>query len=176
MDWAKVHALAAIAAVISTFLAPLFALQVSALLARRRDRYQRKFELFQTLMRWRAVLFVEQPVQALNLIDVLFHDVRNVRDAWEELHAAFIDTRLNTLEGGRVRLDKTIKLLRAMADHLGYSKEFSTADFERVYNPEVLGRFYMNQIAQTNQAYEQLFAKQAAAGAPAPGPPPASLR
>ncbi|HTS48127.1 MAG TPA: DUF6680 family protein, partial [Bryobacteraceae bacterium] len=113
-----------------------------------------------TLMRWRATLFAEQPVQALNLIDVLFYDVRPVRDAWQELYAAFLDQRLSSDEGGRIRQDKANKLLKLMADHLGYKHEFSTADFERVYHPEVLGRFYLNQIAQTNETYNALIAKQ----------------
>lgn len=160
MDWGKISAIAAIAAAIFTFFAPLLALQISARLAQRQARNQRKFEVFQTLMRWRAHMYAEQPVQALNLIDVLFHDVREVRDAWEEVYASFNDSRLNTPEGGRARLDKIHKLLRVMADHLGYGKQFSSADFERVYNPEFLGRYYQNQIAETNQRFEQANGKQ----------------
>ena len=167
-SWAEVAAIAAIVGAVTTFLAPVFALQVSAKLAQRQEKSRRKFEVFQTLMRWRAVLFAEQPTQALNLIDVLFHDVKSVRDAWEEVFVALSDTRLGTPEGGRVRQDKINGLLRAMAKHLGYEREFSTADFERVYHPEVLGRFYANQIAQTNEAYEGFIGKQAP---PATTPP-----
>jgi hypothetical protein len=167
-SWAKLAAIAAIAGALFTFLAPLFALQVSAKLARRQEKARQKFEVFQTLMRWRAVLYAEQPVQALNLIDVLFSDVKPVRDAWEEVFAAFCDARLTTAEGERVRLDKVHKMLKAMAIHLGYKNEFSTADFERVYHPELLGRFYANQIAQTNETYNSLLAKQSP---PATTPP-----
>jgi hypothetical protein len=171
MDWPNVSTVAPFIPAICTLLSPLIALQVSGWLARRRDKYQRKFEVFQTLMRWRAVIFAEQPVQALNLIDVLYHDVRPVRDAWQELFVAFNDLRLSTPEGGRIRTDKIHKLLKAMADHLGYASEFSAADFERVYHPELLERFYANQIAQTNQSYEQTFPKQTP---PATTPPRAA--
>jgi hypothetical protein len=108
-------------------------------------------------MQWRKATFAEKPVQALNVIDILFHDVKPVRDAWADLFAAYNDQRLSTNEGGRIREDKLNILLRAMAAHLGYARQFSMADFERVYNPDVLARFYMNQVAQTNKEYQQHF-------------------
>jgi hypothetical protein len=106
-------------------------------------------------MQWRVATFAERPVQALNVIDILFHDVKPVRDAWAELYAAYNDKRLFTNEGGRIRQDKLNDLLRAIATHLGYAQQFSTADFERVYNPDVLARIYLNQIAQTDKAYKE---------------------
>lgn len=102
----------------------------------------------------------ERPVQALNVIDILFHDVKPVRDAWADLFAAYNDARLATNEGGRIRQDKLKVLLRAMAAHLGYARQFSTADFERVYNPDVLARFYLNQVAQTNKAFQEHYPPQ----------------
>jgi len=155
-DWAKITAIAALAGAVGTFSAPLFALQISAWLANRRHKVQQKFEVFQTLMQWRMATFAERPVQALNVIDILFHDVKPVRDAWAELFTAYLDQRLNTNEGGRIRQDKLNALLRAMAVDLGYARQFSAADFERTYNPEVLARFYLNQIAQTNKTFQEL--------------------
>jgi hypothetical protein len=128
----------------------------------------RKLGVFQILMQWRMATYAERPVQALNVIDILFHDVKTVRDAWAELFAAYNDMRLNTDEGGRIRQDKLNALLRAMAAHLGYAQQFSTADFERVYNPEILSRFYLNQIAQTNKDFQGHYPPQQA---PQPQPP-----
>ena len=68
-----------------TFLAPLFALQVSAWLERRREKQRQRFAVFQTLMQWRKMTFVEQPVRALIAIGTVFNDVRSVRDAWSDL-------------------------------------------------------------------------------------------
>jgi hypothetical protein len=159
-DWAKVAAIAAIAAAVGTFLTPLFALQISAWLSDRKEKFKRKLEIFQILMQWRMATFCERPVQALNVIDALFYDVKPVREAWAELYTAYNDQRLNTNEGGRIRQDKMNALLREIAAHLGYARWFSMADFERVYNPELLARFYLNQIAQTNKDFQTHYPPQ----------------
>jgi hypothetical protein len=155
-DWARISAIAAIASAVCTFLAPLFALRISAILADRKGLYERKFAVFQTLMQWRMATYAEQPVHAFNVIDVLFHDVKPVRDAWERLYSAYNDPHLSTPEGARIRKERLNALLWEMAQHLGYGKQFSPDDFARVYNPTVLSRFYDNQIAQTNATYESL--------------------
>lgn len=167
-DWARVSAIAAITGAVCTFLAPLFALRVSAWLNERAENHKRKLEIFQTLMQWRMATFAERPVQALNVIDVLFHDVKSVRDAWQDLYAAYLDARLQTEEGGRIRQDKLNALLTAMASHLGYRDRFSSADFERVYNPEVLNRLYLNQVMQANKTFEELQAQRSTRSVAAP--------
>jgi len=158
--WAKVAAIATGIAAAGTFLAPLFALQVSAWLDRRRERQRQRFALYQTLMQWRASTFLEQPVRALNSIDTVFYDVWAVRDAWVDLHSSYLDQRLQTPEGGRIRQDKLATLLQAMSHHLGYDRHFTKADFERFYNPEVLGRQLTIMLEQQRQAYEALIAQQ----------------
>jgi uncharacterized protein DUF6680 len=160
--WAELSAVASCMAAIGTFLAPLFALRVSSWLDRRRENERRKFELFQVLMQWRAIPYIDAPVRAFNSIDTVFHDVQAVRDAWSDLFSSYLDSRLGTPEGARIRQDKLNSLLQEMAKHLGYKRTFSKADFERVYNPEALGRHFSILFEQQRQAYEDLLHRQKA--------------
>jgi hypothetical protein len=41
------------------------------------------------LMKERAQIYSENGIKALNLIDVVFNDSREVREAWSELFLAF---------------------------------------------------------------------------------------
>jgi hypothetical protein len=164
--WAEVSAIAAAMAAIGTFLAPLFALQVSAWLQRRRDKQRQRFALYQTLLQWRATPFLEEPVRALNSIDTVFNDVRAVRDAWSDLFSAYNDQRLNTPEGGRIRQDRLTTLLQVIAHDLGYERHFTKADFKRFYNPESLSRYHAIWIEQQRQTYETMFSQKP------PSPPP----
>jgi hypothetical protein len=123
--WSKISAIAVGLGALGTFLSPLIALRVSRYLDRSREHERRRFELFQTLMQWRAALFIEQPVRALNTIDVLFYNDKAVRDAWADCFSSFSDQRLSTTpEGGRIRQDKIDTLLREMAKTLKYEEIF----------------------------------------------------
>src|SRR5262245_23484574 len=58
------------------------------------ERRRLKLHVFATLMQERASLATLDGVRCLNLIDVIFHDCREVREAWAELFLAF-DPRRN---------------------------------------------------------------------------------
>lgn len=111
-------------------------------------------------MQWRAALFAEQPVRALNVIDILFYGDKAVRDAWADCFSSFQDQRLsNTPEGGTISQDKIDTLLREMAKTLRYDEKLSRDDFARVYNPEILGQHYMIQLEQTRRTHAVLFSQ-----------------
>jgi hypothetical protein len=80
-----------VAVVIATLLGPVLAIQASEYLQRRRDSASRKLEIFRRLMATRGYRLSDTHVQALNLIDIEFHDDAGVREAWKE----YLD-RLNT--------------------------------------------------------------------------------
>ena len=50
-----------------------------------------------------------------------------------------------------------------MAHHLGYDRDFTKADFERVYNSVALQRHYQILFEQQRQTFETLFPQQALA-------------
>src|ERR1035441_9597759 len=53
------------------------------------ERQRLKVQVFTTLMQERAQIHSDQGVRALNLIDVVFNDAREVREGWAELYLAF---------------------------------------------------------------------------------------
>lgn len=74
--------------IVATLLGPLFAVQVSQYLDRRRQTREERLGIFKTLMATRAARLDPRHVEALNQIDVVFHDdSRNdkaVRNAWKQ--------------------------------------------------------------------------------------------
>src|SRR5256712_10898717 len=88
-------AVAEILTIIAILLSPLFALRVSDRLAEIKDRKQRRFRVYRTLMASRARRLAPDHVEALNLIDVEFHGSdkksKSVLSAWK----AYLD-HLNT--------------------------------------------------------------------------------
>jgi hypothetical protein len=98
------------------------------------ERRRQKLNVFATLMQERAQIHFENGVRALNSIDVVFNDSREVREAWSELYLAFemkplvphvIDERLR-------------KLLAVIAKDVGLTDQLRNDDIGRVYFPQVL--------------------------------------
>ena len=56
---------------------------------RQNERQRLKLKVFSTLMQERAQIHSDEGVRALNLIDVVFNETREVRESWSELFLAF---------------------------------------------------------------------------------------
>jgi hypothetical protein len=136
--------------VVSMFLAPLFALQVSRALDRRRERRDRRLSVFRTLMATRARKVCQEHVEALNVIDVEFGErtshERAVLDAWK-LYLDHLNRPAGADEAwGEKREELFIDLLYKMAVSLGY-------DFDKVhirnqsYLPRAHGELESDQMA-----------------------------
>jgi len=128
------------------------------------ERQRRKLSVFSTLMQERAQIHSENGVQALNLIDIVFNESREVREAWSDLFLAFqmrpvvqhvIDERLR-------------KLLGAIAKDIGLADELRSDDLGRVYFPIVQAQEQFIKEMQRQQILANLQG-QNAAGATAPG-------
>jgi len=78
-----------------------------------------------------------EAVRALNLIDVIYHDHKEIRRLWREFYdmltnpAFFAETNIGL--GGQLINQKKASLLTAMARDLEYDIE--TFDVDRVYAP-----------------------------------------
>lgn len=110
-------------------LSPVLAVQVSEFLRRRREAKERKVNIFKTLMSTRRSRLSLIHVQALNLIDTEFYNVKEVLDAWKTYLDHLYDyVTLNSSPGvwNAKQEDSFINLLYSMAKHLGY-------DFDKVY-------------------------------------------
>src|SRR5579863_5266156 len=99
-------------AAVATWRAPTSAAKLAESLRREAERHnerqRQKLGVFTSLMQERARVYSDSGVRALNLIDVVFNESREVREAWSELFLAFhmnpliehvIDERLRKLLG-----------------------------------------------------------------------------
>ncbi len=137
---AFLSAVAAIAAAIATWRAPISAAQIAERLRRQGDSEleARRFKLnvFATIMQGRAELASEDTVRALNSIDVAFNKSEGVRESWAELYQS-----LNTSPWQAHVVDERMRrLLREMAQDLGISDTLRIDDFGRTYFPTALAQ------------------------------------
>jgi len=97
------------------------------------ERQKHKMNVLSMLMQERAQIYSENAVQALNLIDIVFNDSPEVREAWSELFLSFqIVPIVPHVTDERLR-----KLLGAMAKDIGLSDKLRNDDLGRVYHPEI---------------------------------------
>ena len=103
----------------ATWRAPRAAAKLAEELRRQGDRNQEhqknKLHVFAMLLQERAAIYSENGVRALNLVDVVFNDSREVRDAWAELFQIFLTDPIPP----HVLEERLRKLLVAMAKDIG---------------------------------------------------------
>lgn len=114
-----------IISILAVLLSPMIALRVSDRLAVLKDRRQRRFRVYQTLMATRGTRLAPAHVEALNMIDVEFHGTDNlsksVLNAWKAyLDHLNTDREPNTAVWDSRRDDLFVDLLYEMSRHLGY--------------------------------------------------------
>jgi hypothetical protein len=109
----------------ATVIAPLLAIQVSQLLDRRRQTHQEQLRLFKTLMATRSARLDPRHVEALNMIDVVFHSSTTGEIKIRSLWKAYLDhlgqKQLEQSVWNMKRLDLLIDLLFEMASFLGFT-------------------------------------------------------
>lgn len=111
--------------IFALFLGPMFAVFMTRWLDDRRFKQSRRLEIFKTLMRTRQIRLSADHVNALNLIEVDFHNCGPVLIAWKEYRknlfgsvlpvTATADEQQNFLQ---IRNTLLAKLLDAMAKAL----------------------------------------------------------
>ena len=165
-----IAALSAVAtgfAAFATWLAPRAAARLAEAMRleanKHEERRRSKLHVFAVLMQERAQIYSDNGVQALNLIDVVFNNSREVRELWSELFLAFeMKPFLQHVQEERFR-----KLLAAMAKDIGLSDELRSDDLGRVYFPEVKAQERFIADMQRQQTLANLQGKSpAAASAP----------
>ena len=111
--------------IISVLFSPLIALQVSEIVATIKDKRQRRFRVYQTLMATRGTRLSPSHVEALNMIDVEFHGSdkksKAVLNAWKAyLDHLNTDREPHTAVWDAKRDDLFVDLLYEMSRHVGY--------------------------------------------------------
>lgn len=69
--------------IIAVLLAPIFALKIDKYSERKKRKLERKNNIFKTLMTTRGKPLSPDHVEALNMIDIDFHDDIKVKNAWK---------------------------------------------------------------------------------------------
>ena len=130
---------------------PIVAVLIGRWLQDRSEKRKDKMQIFKTLMTSRIYGWTPESVNALNIIDIVFANDKNVRAAWKDLndkyHVSDPDQQhLKKIENAQY------KLLEAIACSLGYKDKITWETIQNPYMP--IGM--VNQIeAQKNmqQAY-----------------------
>jgi hypothetical protein len=149
-------------AALATWAAPRAAAKLAESLRRdgerQSERQRHKLHVFATLMQERAQIHSDKGVRALNLIDVVFNESREVREAWSELFLAFhMKPLVQHVIDERLR-----RLLGTIAKDIGLSDELRTDDLGRVYFPIVQAQEQFIKDMQRQQIMASLQGQEAA--------------
>ena len=150
-------AIAAVAAAYAAWIGPRSAAELAEKLRRDGEaadetRRLRMF-VFNTLMQERARLYSEEGVKALNLIDTVFSDCSDVREAWTNLYMSY--DRSNDIPS-HVSQERLAVLLQEMAKTLGLASELRLEDLNRIYFPTALQEQRLIDDLQRREALRRL--------------------
>ena len=121
-----------VAIVFATIVTPLAAVAISIWYQERKQKQDAKYNLFASAMKSRkAFPPTVEWVNALNLIDVVFHNSPKVITAW---HVLFEYYHVKPMDDALFR-QKTTELLSEMAADIGYPSLKQT-DIDKFYHPE----------------------------------------
>jgi hypothetical protein len=127
-----------VSTVVAVVAAPIIALWVGMKLQARANARQQKLSLLGVLLSLRHVPLSPDNFKALNLIDAVFVDDPEVREAWSKYFSDLSNQNLNDATGHAIREDKRLELMMAIITSLGLKKKISTADLLRSYAPTIV--------------------------------------
>ena len=117
---------------IATALSPCIAVLVTLWWQGRKEKRDAKIRLFTTLMTFRKSYVISYDwANALNVIDVIFADCRDVVDCWHEFYGMLHQTNANL----EARNHKYLELMSKMAVSLGFNRLQQT-EIDKFYTPE----------------------------------------
>lgn len=156
-------AIATALAAFATWQAPRAAAKLSETLRREGERAQErqksKLQVFSTIMQERAAVYSEEAVRALNLIDVVFIDLRKVRESWAEL---FLTFNLKPIPE-HVLEERLRKLLISMAEDIGIGNNLRVDDIGRIYSPTAIAQDRLIRDLQRQQTLSTFQSQQSPA-------------
>ena len=133
--------------IIAVLAGPIIAVQLTRYIDNRKEKRQRKLNVFRTLMSTRATRLSSYHVEALNMIDLEFSKNNerelNVIEAWKEYLDALSDQNLNNQHGMEKRSDLFIDLLHRMAVVVDY--KFDKVHIKNgAYSPVAHGQYELD--------------------------------
>ena len=146
--------LAEILNLIAIIIIPIIAVLIGQWLQTRAEKRKDKMHIFKTLMTSRVYGWTQESVYGLNIIDIVFADDREVRNAWKDLYDKYCvqnpdESQLKKIETAQY------KLLESMAVSLGYKDKVTWETIQNPYIPQGMLRQIETQN-QSQQAYNKL--------------------
>ena len=146
--------LAEILNLIAIIIIPIIAVIIGQWLQTRSEKRKDKMHIFKTLMTSRVYGWTQESVYCLNIIDIVFADDREVRNAWKDLYDKYCvqnpdESQLKKIETAQY------KLLESMAVSLGYKDKVTWETIQNPYIPKGMLRQIETQN-QSQQAYNKL--------------------
>lgn len=131
---------------------PIVAVVISQRLQIRSEKRKDKMQIFKTLMTARIYGWTPDSVNALNVIDIVFADDQNVRNAWKDLNDKY--RVMNPDQQHMKKIENAqYKLLEAIANSLGYKKKITWETIQNPYMPEGM----VQQINNQNEMQKTYF-------------------
>ena len=139
---------------IAIIVIPIVAVLIGQHLQNRAEIRKDKMHIFKVLMTSRIYGWTQESVHCLNIIDIVFSDDENVRNAWKDLYDKYYvqnpdETQLKKIQNAQY------KLLDTMANSLGYKDKVTWETIQNPYIPEGMRRQQQEQAA-SQQAYNNL--------------------
>jgi hypothetical protein len=110
--------------VVAVLIGPIIAVQLTRYLDNKKDKRERKIQVFKTLMATRLYTVSWGHVEALNRIDLEFDkkdkNEKAVIDAWKSYFDLLSDKSLTSEQWGQKRVELFVELLHKMAIVLDY--------------------------------------------------------
>ena len=136
-----------VAIVLATLLGPIFAVQAQRFIDLRREKRQRRLNVFYTLMRTRGSPLAMDHVNALNGVPLEFAGsegkIAAVRTAWK-VYMNHLSKNASDQGWGQKRSELLIDMLQKMGESLNY--KFDTVELEKdIYSPIAHGQIEFDQ-------------------------------
>ena len=120
----------------TSLISGLLATIVTLVVQNKIQKKQAKHKIFENLMSYRYALHLQESVNELNKIDVIFYDNDNVIKAWKEFKNEALRAGKD-IENPNLLQDKQLKILEEMAKVLGY-KKINWVEIKDFYYPKGL--------------------------------------
>ena len=120
----------------TSLISGLLATVITLIVQSKIQKKQAKHKIFENLMSYRYALHLQESVNELNKIDVIFYDNENVIKAWKEFKAEALRAGKDR-DNPNILQDKQLKILEEMAKVLGY-KKINWVEIKDFYYPKGL--------------------------------------
>ena len=138
--------------IIAIIVIPVIAVYIAHKLQIKAEKRKDKMSIFKTLMTSRIYGWTPASVDALNIIDIVFADDDEVRNAWSDLNDKYHVTDSDEQHLKKIETAQ-YKLLETIANSLGYKDKITWETIQNPYMPDGMVRQMEEQKRQQQLYY-----------------------